>query len=221
MSRRLQHPPDPIARATSEAKKAALRGWHLVRGEVLGFQPRAARAIAGLLPYGLGPALADGAPEAVVARVDVEETYTIMGGRRPELERFERGRDFYVGDGSGHALVRIEDESGRLQERVELHLDSAFRTHRLPRTAARPDRTAYLRSLRVGQTVYLMGRVRLEQDASGLGAGAGAYREAPVIAVFTGDASPLHLYDEPAFQQVAAWRALPWYRKLSVLVRNR
>ena len=35
----------------------------------------------------------------------------------------------------------------------------------------------------------------------------------PVRQIFADDG-------EPAFRQLAAWRALPWYRKLSVLVRN-
>ena len=124
-------------------------------------------------------------------------------------------------DGSGDALVRSSDASGRLNDRVELHLDGAFRTHRIDSTGARGARTAYLRALRVGQPVHLMGCLHVEPDLSGVGAGQGAYREAPVIAVFSGEQAPLHLYDDAAFHQLAAWHALPWYRKLSVLVRNR
>ena len=50
---------------------------------------------------------------------------------------------------------------------------------------------------------------------------AATLRDAPLIPCFAGDLGPLHLYDDAAFRQWAAWHALPWYRKLSLMVRNR
>jgi len=224
MRPRLAQKPDPIAAASSVRERAS--EFRLIAGKVLPLVPRGARGLTArdgergdLLPYGLGRTV-DGEP--VAARVDVEE----HGGRfeRPELERIERGRDFYVTDGTGHALVRLSEpaaRSGRLHNDVELHLDVPFRPVELAATAARRARTAFVRVLRAGDIVYLWGAARIELDDSGLTAEIGGYREAPRIAVFSGDHGPLHLYDEIAFRQLSAWQALPWYRKLSVLVRNR
>jgi hypothetical protein len=69
----------------------------------------------------------------------------------------------------------------------------------------------------VGAPVYVLGRVALEPQS---GAFAGP-RDAAPVPRFGGDLGPLHLYDEPAFRQLATWYALPWWRKLSVLLRNR
>jgi len=218
--RRFSQPPALIAEAHEAALRASGRATlQLVRGEIIVTPNRGAVApLPSLLPYGLGAAL--GSPEAVGTRVDVEEEYRRFA--MPDLERFERGRDFCIGDESGRAFLRISDEndtSARLHGDVELHLDGPFREHRISPVGERPPRNAYLRALRVGDPVYVFGLMRLEPDHSGFGQG--GYREAPLIAVFSGAHGPLHLYDEPAFEQVAAWSALPWYRKLSVMVRNR
>jgi hypothetical protein len=97
---------------------------------------------------------------------------------------------------------------------VELHLGSAFVEHALRPAPA--TLTAFVRLVAAGDPIYVLGRARLELvgDMAGL-------RDAPLTPRFGGDLGPLHLYDEPAFQQLAAWYALPWYRKLSLLVRNR
>jgi hypothetical protein len=65
--------------------------------------------------------------------------------------------------------------------------------------------------------VYVWGRASLAEDADELAAG---YRDAPSTVIFTPSAVT-SIYDEPSFRRLSAWRALPWYRKLSVLVRNR
>jgi hypothetical protein len=219
MRPRLAHPPDPIARA-SRSPDDRRKQFRLIHGKVLPVPPSNARPgmLGELLPYSLGSTL-DGS-EPVAARVDVEDR-ELERFARPDLERVERGRDFYVSDGTGHALVRLADRGGRLHDAVELHLDSPFVTRDIGATRLKRARTAFVRALRVGDTVYLWGRVRAEPDDSGLSALLGGYRDVPAIAVFAGDSAPLHLWDEAAFQQVAAWHALPWYRKLSLLARNR
>lgn len=222
MRPRLAHPPDPIAQASRGEGRSRRAQYRLVKGKVLPLMPRTARpgtSLGGLLPYALGRTL-DGS-EPVAARVDVEDR-ELEAFARPDLERVERGRDFYVTDGTGHALVRLAaDEAGRLHDEVELHLDAPFVQRDIAATRVRRARTAFVRALRVGDTVYLWGRVRPEPDDSGLSAQLGGYRDVPAIAVFAAESGPLHLWDEPAFRQIAAWEALPWYRKLSVLVRNR
>ena len=148
---------------------------------------------------------------AVIARVDLEET---IPWERPRLHRIERGRDFYVGDDEGRALVRVGDDQGRLHPDVELHLGAPFVAHEL-RGEPSPLR-ALVRTLAPGDVVYLAGRTRMVTDRE-----AAALREAPLIPCFSGEAGPLHVYDDAAFRQLAAWQALPWYRKLSLMVRNR
>jgi hypothetical protein len=233
MRPRLAPGPDPIAAATSVEARASdgrrIRAHRLVCGRVLPVNATGPGRL--VLPYGLDASEADGDAEPVAARVDIEEHHDPFA--RPELERIERGRDFYLSDGTGHALVRILDPgdapnspaTGRLHDDVELHLDGPFVTRELQANATRRARSAFIRTLRPGQLVYVWGPVRVEpaglSSESGLAARAGGYRDAPAIAVFTGTDGPLHLYDEPAFKQLAAWQALPWYRKLSVIVRNR
>jgi hypothetical protein len=165
-----------------------------------------------------------GPDEPVALRVDVEATAAYS---RPRLERLERARDFVLADDSGHALVRL-GHGGRLHADVELHFDAPFVARALEAAvppsleAAVPlSRTAYARGIGVGDRVYVLGPVSLEADPTGLGVA--GYRQAPLVPVFAPapGAVALHLYDEPAFEQLAAWHALPWYRKLSVLVRNR
>lgn len=171
----------------------------------------------------LGPGVPD---DSVAARVDIEEPFEPFA--RPGLERVERGRDFFITDGTCQALVclaRDDDPAGRLHDDVELHLEAPFDAVELdadawPGATGRP-RTAYVRTLRAGDTIYLRGRSRLQPHDPELGAQVGGYRGAPSIAVFSADEAPLHLYDDAAFHQLAAWEALPWYRKLSVLARNR
>jgi hypothetical protein len=179
--------------------------WHLVRGEVIPALPPGARTP--VLPFDLP---ADG---AVLARVDLEERAPYV---RPRLLTLERGRDFYIGDGSATpALVRVSDAEGRLHPDVELHLGAPFVETPIRRDPALV--TAYVRTLAVGTPVYVLGRITLE---TGSAAFAGP-RDAAPMPRFGGDLGPLHLYDEPAFRQLAAWYALPWWRKLSLLLRNR
>ena len=147
---------------------------------------------------------------AVLARVDLEET---APWERPRLTTIERGRDFYVADEAGRALVRVGDE-GRLHPDVELHLAAPFVEHEL-RGPPNPLR-AFVRTVGPGDVVWVIGRSRLVTDRE-----AAALRDAPLIPCFAGDIGPLHLYDDDAFQRLAAWHALPWYRKLSLMVRNR
>jgi hypothetical protein len=71
-----------------------------------------------------------------------------------------------------------------------------------------------------GDPIYVLGRARLESVAP-LAAVTAGLRDAPLVPCFGGDLGPLHLYDEAAFRRLATWYALPWYRKLSLLVRNR
>jgi hypothetical protein len=192
------------------------RHWHLVRGQVLSLVPSGSRPLE--LPYEL---TAGGDRAAVLARIDIEETES---WERPKLATFERGRDFYVADagpgagpgGSNVALVRVADDGGRLHPDVELHLGSPFAEQTLQTAPALVK--AYVRALAAGEPIYVLGRARLITHHGELLTG---LRDAPLMPCFSGDAGPLHLYDEPAFRQLAAWYALPWYRKLSLLVRNR
>jgi hypothetical protein len=183
------------------------RHWHLVRGEVLALLPSGSAPLP--LPHQL-VADRDGRA-AVLARVDLEE---YQEWERPRLTTLERGRDFYFADGHGRALVRIADPFGRLHPDVELHLGAPFVAHQL-RGEPRPLH-AFVRSLAAGDVVYVLGRHRLVTDSDSAG-----LRDAPLLPGFSGDLGPVHLYDEAAFEQLAAWYALPWYRKLSLLVRNR
>ena len=184
--------------------------WHLVRGEILDAPPVGAAALS--LPFDLP---VDAARPPVLARVDLEET---APWARPRLSTVERGRDFFIADAHGRALVRLADDAGRLHPDVELHLGAPSVEH--PLRAAPTALTAFVRTVAAGDPVYVLGRARLELQPQGEWLAPGL-REAPLCPAFTGDYGPLHLYDEPAFRQLAAWYALPWYRKLSLLVRNR
>lgn len=217
MRPQLANPPVSITQLARASDTPTRRGsFRLIRGKVLPLPPRHARTLDGLLPYSLGATLEG--PQPVAARIDVEDRQ-LERFARPDLERVERGRDFYLTDGTGHALVRFTDSAGRLHDDVELHLDAPFVTREIAATHSRRARTAFVRTLRAGDLVFLWGGMRTEPDDSGLGTA--GYRDAPAIAVFAADCGPLHLWDEAAFEQVAAWNALPWYRKLSLLVRNR
>jgi hypothetical protein len=200
--RRFAAPPESIADLLRSDHH-----WHLVRGEVLALLPPGSPALS--LPHGL-IAGGDERP-AVLARVDLEET---DGWSRPQLTTLERGRPFYIADVHGRAMVRVADDFGRLHPDVELHLGAPFVEHEL-RGQPRP-LVAYVRTLLAGDPIYILGRHRLvtHGDAAGL-------RDVPLMPSFSGELGPLHLYDEVAFRQMAAWYALPWYRKLSLLVRNR
>jgi hypothetical protein len=200
-------PPEPIA------DLGRRRGaWHLCRGELLAQLPQGTSALE--LPFDL-PADPNAAP--VLARIDVEET--VASYQRPRLLTVERARDFYFADGSAApALARVADEDGLLHPDVELHIGAPFAEHTLRREPTTV--TALVRAIGVGAPVYVLGRVELAPDAAAT-AFVGGLREAPLIPRFGGDLGPLHLYDEAAFRQLAAWYALPWYRKLSLLVRNR
>ena len=184
--------PQPLATPRS--------GVQLVRGNIL--PPRAAPL---KVPDDL-PKLDD---DVVIARIDIEETAPYG---RPMLLRVDLGRDFVLADESGRAIVRVGDSGPHLHPDVELHLDAPFVESTVEENEILT--STYLRTVRVGDPLYVFGRARLEPDPDAAG-----YRDPPLVPVF---APPLlHLYDAPAFEQLAAWRALPWYRKLSVLVRNR
>jgi hypothetical protein len=187
------------------------RRWHLVRGEILALSPPGSRPVS--LPFELP------SQQAVLARADIEELEPFV---RPRLLTIERGRDFYIADASAPnvsvALVQVADDQGRLHPDVELHLGTPFSEHAL-QTDPHPV-NAFVRLVRTGDPVYVLGRVRLDQDQKMMGELAGL-RDAPLRPRFGGDLGPMHIYDELAFRRIAAWYALPWYRKLSLLVRNR
>jgi hypothetical protein len=202
-SQRFVAPPESIADLAR-----AQHSWHLVRGQILAQLPPATRALE--LPFELSLPPEEKPP--VLARIDVEETAPYA---RPRLLTVERARDFYFADGSAApALVRLTDEDGRLHPDVELHLGTPFTQHTLRTEPSLV--VAFVRAVGEAAPVYVLGRVQLEPHHV-----LGGLREAPLIPRFGGDLGPLHIYDEPAFQQLAAWYALPWYRKLSLLVRNR
>lgn len=212
VTRRLFRPPESIAAA---ARRAG--GFKLVRGEALAILPSGARAVE--LPVALDDDPERSRPIAL-ARVDVEELYSFG---RPGLSTVEYGRDLYLADGSGAALLRIagpEGQDGRLHPDVELHLGAPFVERALEPPDGALTRTAFVRAVRVGDPLYVFGVARSEPDAAGVSSAAG-YRDAAMVAAFDAERGPLHLYDEIAFHQLTAWHALPWYRKLSVLVRNR
>jgi len=135
---------------------------------------------------------------AVLARIDIEETAPLS---RPLLTRRDLLRDFWLADESGRALVRTGDPD------LDLRIDAPFREE------LRDEGVAYVRSLRTGDPVYVWGRAALLSDPEGCD----GYRDAVVVEI----APSSRICDEAAFRQLSAWRALPWYRKLSVLVRNR
>lgn len=198
-------PPEPL-----DALVRSDHRWHLVRGEILDVAP--AGAAAPSLPFGL----ADGAARPpVLARVDLEE---LAPWTRPRLETVERARDFFIADARGRALVRLADDGGRLHPDVELHLGTPFSEH--PLRDAPTTLTAYVRAVAAGEAVYVLGRARLEPHPPGDWMAPGL-RDTPLCPTFDGDFGPLHVFDVPAFERLAAWYALPWYRKLSLLVRNR
>jgi hypothetical protein len=186
-----------------EQLRRGTRGMHLVGGRVLDLLPRGAGALTAL-------PVSDG--EVVLARLDLEETSPYS---RPLLTRTDLGRDFWMGDDTGRALVRV-GVGGQLHPDVELHLDSPFVEAVPPAEDLDEDhaRSLYVRTLRTGDPVYVWGRARVVTDE------AMGYRDAPLTVEFCPE-SVIHVYDEPAFRQLSAWRALPWYRKLSVMVRNR
>jgi hypothetical protein len=204
---RLARDPDSLAELVRDGRPRRA----LVRGHVLAMLPRGARAM--VLPYGIeGRVRQPGEAEPVLARIDVEEAPPVF--ERPMLERLERGRDFYLADGSGRALVRLEGSD------FELHVDGEPRTLELGRGEA-GERTAWVRVVRVGDEVIVSGRVTIEEDASGLGSA--GFRESPRMVVFRGDpksSDPVHLYDRPAFIQALAWDRLSWLGKLAVLLRS-
>jgi hypothetical protein len=186
--------------------------WHLVRGEILPLLPVGAATVE--LPYSLDSAA------AVLARIDLEELAPLS---RPRLTTIERGRDFYIadarggnGDGAGIALVSLTDDAGRVHPDVELHLAAPFAEYPLPSPLRDVRHTAYLRTLAVGDPVYVLGRAELTTHAELAG-----LRSSPLTPTFTGRNGPIHIYDQRAFEQLAAWCALPWYKKLSVLIRSR
>jgi hypothetical protein len=204
--------PLTIAQAVDLLRRRGARGrlpLVLISGRVLDVVPRGAQALA---PAELPAELHEAARELVLVRVDAEETAPYS---RPLLERTDLGRDFFVGDESGRALVRV-GTGGHAHPDLELHLEAPP----IARVETDPDEedltsAIYMRSVRTGDPVYVLGRPTLERDEDHAG-----YRDAPPALCFS-PTEPLHLYDDLAFQHWAAWSALPWYRKLSVLTRNR
>jgi len=210
MSRRLFRTPEPVAELV---RGGARGGPHLVRGEVLAALPATGRAI--VLPYGLD---AGSGAEPVLARVDVEELYAFG---RPGLETLEHARDLFFTDGTAGAILRMAGDAGHLHPEVELHLGARFVERALDPPLGALSRTAFVRTLRVGDPIYVYGRARVEQDTTGLLSGTPGYREAALMAAFDADAAPLEIFDETAFARLAAWHRLPWYRKLSAIARGR
>jgi hypothetical protein len=183
-------------------------GVHLVHGRILPLPPRDAAPFT--VPDELEISSLREARDVVMARIDIEETAPYG---RPVLLRFDLGRDFVLADESGRAIVRVGESGPHLHPDVELHLDGPFTESTVEKDEILT--STYLRTVHAGDPVYVFGRARLEPDPDAAG-----YRDAPLVPVFA-PAGLLHIYDAPAFEQLAAWRALPWYRKLSVLVRNR
>jgi hypothetical protein len=131
---------------------------------------------------------------------------------RPIRERWERARPFLLRDvdGPGRALVRLAPpglEAGRVGAEVTVRLAGPY-TQRVEK-----ELEVTARTVSVGDEVIVVGTTRFEVDR----AGQGTYREAPVLPVIRATA----LFDKPAWEEAAAWHALPWYRKLSLIMRNR
>lgn len=66
----------------------------------------------------------------------------------------------------------------------------------------------------VGEELAVAGRVHNEVGAAGA---IGSYREAPTLVVI----EAAMVFDGDAWEALQAWQALPWHRKLSLLMRNR
>lgn len=159
------------------------------------------------LPTGVAPR-----ERLVVAAIAVEEMPPLA---RPIRALHEQVRDFALrGPAGTSALVRFPDER---RDVLELRLGQPF----LHATDGRRD--VYLRSVAVGDRVVVGGRLRF--PGAGLGppgswdpAGRGhAYRAAPRRAVVDAEI----LFDGAAWDELQAWQALPWHRKLSLILRNR
>jgi hypothetical protein len=211
--RRFDRPPDRIDALVGDLGRA--RAWtpaplRFVVGRIVPHAPPGSDPVA--LPYGLDEALADDerAAPAAALRADLEEPF--LAFTRPILERVERGRDFYVSDGSGRALVRIADDAGRLHPDVELHLHAPFRAvPAAPATETGGElvRTAYVRALRFGDAVAVVGHLGRAPDPLGA-----AYRDEPELPALSAELGPVHLYDGLALRQLIAAAADPWYRRL-------
>jgi hypothetical protein len=166
------------------------------------------------------PRLPPGAPpidRIAVARVDVEQQPFLS---RPLRQQIDRGRPFVLRDATGEAVVRIAPDNppesagdeGRLREDFDLRLLRPF-VHGTDGPDGQID--LYLRAVAIGDDVVVAGAVHVEIAPSGHGQG--GYRQAPSIPVIEAVA----LFDPPAWSAAAEWHALPWYRKLSLIVRNR
>jgi len=193
-----------------------------VRGTVLPTDTTVATDQFGL-PFS-PPAELGNVSDSVLLRADVEDDY----GRRlladyPLRERWERGRDFVVGDATGRALVRTHSDGAGywpVDPQLTLHLDGSFRE------APLGPRHLYLRTLRVGDPVWLHAPASLAaldpKDDNVVALATSGYRGTPELLVL-GNCDPARplawdIYDEPAFEHHATWE--PWHRKLSVLVRR-
>ncbi|MSP60003.1 MAG: hypothetical protein EXR72_06615 [Myxococcales bacterium] len=157
------------------------------------------------------PAAAPPREQIAVAGIDIEFQPFLA---RPICERHERGRPFILRDPTGRALVRLAPPgpwgaSGRLGDEVELRLGRPYLQ------GVDGERDVLLRTLAIGDEVVVAGRVHFEVDVTGKGVS--SYREAPAIPVI----EALALFDGPAWAQATGWHALPWYRKLSLIVCNR
>src|SRR5262249_32013859 len=133
----------------------------------------------------------------------------------------------------------LADAAGHLHPGVELQLGAPFRPIDLPAPPGASSHRGYLRVLKQGEEVYVLGRPRLATSigspasestiappasaalAAALAAAFSGYRETPQLVVFSGEAGPLFIKDQAAYAEARRWDELPWYKKLSVLVRNR
>jgi hypothetical protein len=196
---------EPIAQVASRLLPAGAAGpidWSLrpsphraiLRGEV-------AQLAGEPIEWPARPPPLAAAERIAVATLAVEE---LRRYARPVRLLYELGRSFWLRDASGRALVRFDDAD---RGEREIHIAAP------PAAGHDGPREVFLRGVRLGDEVVVAGRVEQEIDAGG----AGSYREAPTITVIYAE----QIYDGAAWVSLCEWRALPWHRKLSLIVRNR
>lgn len=146
-----------------------------------------------------------GAPElgrVAVALMDIEK---LRPFERPLCVRHERVRSFWLRDATGRALVRF---AAAAQGELELRLRRPFLQ------GHDSGREVYLRTVEIGEELVVAGQMYREVGAAGA---MGTYRDAPTVAII----EAAMVCDRDAWEALQAWQALPWHRKLSLLMCNR